>query len=160
MIELNNVEDHLSFRCEVIGYEFPDNPEDDWCLLKVDIKQGYQSFEAVDPAIEASDLVRIFEWFKCLAEHRLPPYAELCFTEPCISFGFLAHRNEKVRISIELSNKLKPDFNLSQFGLSETDWRIVFELDNVDFERTLHGIEAATRQHPIRCPKKQKRDGG
>ncbi|MDH3348015.1 MAG: hypothetical protein OEM02_07940 [Desulfobulbaceae bacterium] len=42
MIELKNVENNVRLRCEVVGYQFPGSPEDNWCLLKVEIKQGDQ----------------------------------------------------------------------------------------------------------------------
>jgi len=149
MLELKNIENHVRLRCEVVGYQFPNSPEDDWCLLKVEIKQGNQLFEKVDQALEATELVEIYEWFKCLSENRLPQYAHLTFTEPCISFEFLSCKNEQVRISVELSHELKPDFELEQFQSKHSDWVIVFELNGKDFEKTIGGIEASINQYPI-----------
>ena len=40
MIELINIENRVSFTCEIIGYEFPDTPTDDWCFVRVKIKEG------------------------------------------------------------------------------------------------------------------------
>ncbi len=150
MFALKNIENHVRLKCEVVGYQFPDSPKDDWCLLKVEIKQGNQIFEKIDPALEATELVELCEWFQCLSENRLPKYAQLTFTEPCISFEFLSCKNEQVRISVALSHELKPDFELEQFQSTHSDWVIVFELNSKDFEKTIYGIGAATNQYPSR----------
>jgi hypothetical protein len=150
MIELGNVENHVSFRCEVVGYEFPDSLEDNWCLLKVTVKQDARCFEAIDPALETYDLIAIQNWFKSLSEGKLPRYAHLAFTEPCISFEFLACKDSRVRLGINLHNELTPDFKLKQFNARHSNWAIVFELDNDDFKKTLDGIRTAIDTYPVR----------
>jgi len=150
MIELENIENHVKLKCEVVGYQLPDNLEDNWCLLKLEIKQGDKFFEIIDPALETTELVELCEWFKSLSKNRLPRYAKLDFTEPCISFEFLACKNECVRISVELSHEFEPTFKLEQFQSKQSDWVIVFELNDKDFEKTIGGIEAAISHFPTR----------
>lgn len=150
MIELENIENHVKLKCEVVGYQFPNNHKDNWCLLKVDIKQGDKSFEKIDPALETTELVELREWFKSLSKKRLPRFAKLTFTEPGISFEFLACINEQVRISIKLSHEIKPNFMLEQFRSEHSDWIIVFELNDKDFDKTICGIEAAIKHFPTR----------
>jgi len=150
MLELKNMEGHVSIKCEIVSYEFPENPADDWCLLRVKIKQGENAFEKVDPALEARDVAQLYNWFKSLSENRLPRFAHLEFTEPCISFEFLACKNERVRFSINLSHELKPNFELEQFNSSNTDWCIVFELNTDGFSEVLKGIERTINKYPSR----------
>lgn len=150
MIELSDVENNVRLRCEIVGYQFPDSPQDDWCLMKVEVEQGDDAFESIDPALEACELVGIYEWFKCLAENRLPRYAHLTFTEPCIGFEFLAYKDDRVRFSVELGHELKPNFDLNQFRPEKRDWVIVFELNRTDINGLLDGIGDAIKQYPIR----------
>lgn len=150
MIELKNIEDQIAFKCGVKGYQFPEIQKDDWCLLVIEVRQSNQVFTKTDPAIDAKELLAIYEWFKCLSEKKLPRYAELTFTEPCISFQFLAYRNEKVRIAIRLSHELEPDFEILQFRSESSNWTIVFELDGSNFSEILSGLESAIILFPAR----------
>lgn len=150
MIELTNIEHNVILKCDIVGYEFPDSPGDNWCLLRVEVRQGNKSFERIDPALETTELLDLCEWFRCLSESRLPRYSRLTFTEPCISFEFLACKDDQVRISVELSHELKPDFELEQFQSKHSEWTIVFELNSKDFEKTLTGIKEAINQYPMR----------
>lgn len=150
MIEFINVDKNVKVKCDIVGYQFPDNFKDNWCLLRVEIKQGDQVFEKVDPALEANELIELCEWFKCLSNNRLPRYAKLTFAEPCLSFEFLACSNNHVRISVELSHELKPEFELEQFNTKHSEWIIVCELDSKDFEKVIKCIEATIDLYPIR----------
>ena len=150
MIELTNIENKVSFICEIIGYEFPDIPDNDGCLLRVRIKEGDNFFEVVDPALEATELIYIFEWFQSLSKNRLPRYAHLTFTEPCISFNYLSIKDDIIKISVELSHELKPDFKLDQFGFYDFEWDIVFELSSVDFKQILKSINTTILKYPRR----------
>src|SRR3990167_2672445 len=141
MIELINVDNKVQLELTVEGYQFPDSSEDNWCMVRCFVKHGEHSFEVYDPALETRDVQSIHDWFLCLAELQLPRYAKLSFTEPCLEFEFLACRNDSVRIAINLSRKLKPNFSLNQFGLSRSDWRVVFELNANEFEKAISGIE-------------------
>ncbi len=94
MIELNNIENNVRLKCDIVGYEFPDNLEDNWCILRVEVKQENQTFVRVDPALETTELVELYEWFESISKNRLPQYAQLTFTEPCISIEFLACKND------------------------------------------------------------------
>ncbi len=150
MIELKNIENKLDFKCEVEGYQFPENSSDDWCNLKVGVRQNGLVFEKVDPALETLEVEILYDWFKCLSENSLPRFAELTFTEPCISFNFLAFQHNKVRISIELDHELKPGFEIEQFGELDQDWQMVFELTDVDFKEILSGLSLTMKQYPVR----------
>lgn len=150
MIELSNIENQITLKCDVVGYQFPDDLEDNWCLLKVEVKQIEEVFEAIDPALETTDLVTLYDWFKCLSEKRLPKFAEITFVEPCISFEFLTYQNGKIRIAVKLSHELKPNFKLKQFKFYQQEWNIVFVLDDKDFKKILNGIEAVKNQYPSR----------
>ena len=150
MFELSNVENKLDFKCQIIGYQFPDSKRDDWCLLKLKVKQGEHYFEQTDPAIETTELERLYDWFKCLSERRLPRFARLSFTEPCISFEFLACTDDSIRISINLSHELKPEFELNQFGFCNNDWKIVFNLDEENISKILENIRQTLELFPVR----------
>ena len=89
MFDAVNLDDGVHLAFGVIGYEFPDMA-DDWCLVRVAVWQGAEAFEAVDPALEATELAAIRDWFRALAADRLPRYATLSFTENCLAFEFLA----------------------------------------------------------------------
>jgi hypothetical protein len=150
MFELKNIEKKVSLDCSVEGYQFPDSPKDDWCLLKVILQHNGSTFEKVDPALETEELVRMYQWFECLSKNMLPRFACLSFTEPCIDFEFLAYNEGIVRMSIGLSNELKPSFELEQLRSKSNEWSIVFELDDSNFSRILKGIDAAIKKYPTR----------
>jgi hypothetical protein len=150
MIELINVDGLVSIGIEITGYQFPDDPRDDWCLVKISAKQGDKSFERIEPALEASELVRLHLWLKALSEYRLPRFANLCFTEPCISFQFLAYVDDQVRFSISLSDELRPIFPLEQLGVISEDWTVVFDFAEGDFSKALSGVSEAMNRLPIR----------
>ncbi len=150
MIKLENVDGNIRLSLEVVGYEFPDSPKDDWCLLQVGIDQEGQTCELIDPALETTELVHLLRWFSSLSEGRLPRYAHLTFTEPCISFEFLAFKDNVIRIAVRLSRELKPDFKIRQFGRSSDNWSIVFELDQVQFKSIRDGLSDTLDRFPIR----------
>ncbi|MFC6633704.1 hypothetical protein [Microbulbifer taiwanensis] len=150
MFKLSNVENKVELELSVEGYQFPESPKDDWCIIKVIVKQDEDTFEAEDPALETTELLSILEWFRCLSERRLPRYARLCFTEPCLEFEFLACTDSSVRISIHLSYELKPNFDLKQFGQRPSEWGVVFELDESEFNKVISGVESALVKCPVR----------
>ncbi|AWF80220.1 hypothetical protein BTJ40_05015 [Microbulbifer sp. A4B17] len=150
MFKLSNVENKVELELSVEGYQFPESPKDDWCFIKLIVKQGKDTFEAVDPALETTELMRILEWFRHLSERRLPRYTRLSFTEPCLEFKFLACTDSSVRISIHLSHELKPNFELKQFGRPPSDWRVVFELKEKEFNKVISGVESALLRCPVR----------
>ncbi|MCB1777644.1 MAG: hypothetical protein KDI50_09425, partial [Candidatus Competibacteraceae bacterium] len=133
MFKLSNVENKIELSLSIEGYQFPETQNDDWCLVKVVVKQGKDFFETIDPALETTELLVILEWFKCLAEPKLPRYARLCFTEPCLEFAFLARKDDSVRIAIRLSHEMKPSFDLKQFGQLFSEWEVIFELKKNEF---------------------------
>ena len=150
MIKLKNIDGKVNLSIEVKGYQFPESEKDDWCLLKVLVEQGNNSVELLDPAIETTELVQLLLWFSRLAEGRLPRYAHLTFTEPCISFNFLSFKDDVIRISVTLSHELKPDFPLVQFGRESSEWCIVFELSENQFKNIRNGIKSTLKRYPIR----------
>lgn len=150
MLTLTNVEKHITLSCEIIGYQFPDSLTDNWCMLKINVSQGDKVFEKIDPALDSRELIAIQHWFKALADKRLPRFAHLTFTEPCLSFEYLACRDDNVRLSINLSHELKPSFEIEQFKSSSKDWRIVFELDDNGFTEALSSLERSIERYPSR----------
>ena len=120
MFDAVNVDGAVQLAFGVTGYEFPD-AVDDWCLVRVAIRQGGDPYEAVDPALEATELPRIADWFRALADDRLPRHATLGFTEPCLAFEFLARDDAGVRFAVHLCGELRPPFPLRQFGTTDPD---------------------------------------
>ena len=145
MINQYNAKSHTSFKCDIVDYE---NPKENWCLLKIRVEQDGKVFEAIDPAIETTELPNLLNWFRCLSERKLPEYARLTFTEPCIGFEFLNNKNGTVRISIVLSHELRP-----KLMNDEKDYEIIFDLDDKDFENILYGISNTIAKFPIRNKK-------
>jgi len=150
MLSLINSEHNLQLNIDVIAYEFPQKKEDDWCQVKVKVVQDNRIFDKIDPALEADEIEHIYDWFECLSNAHLPKYSNLSFTEPCLGFEFLSNRNGVVRIAVELSHELKPDFELRQFAREQKDWRIIFDLKENDFKRVLEGIKGSKGKFPVR----------
>lgn len=150
MIKLKNNDTNIKLKCGIAGYQFPDDHEDNWCLLKIEVQQDEQIFEATDAALYATELTELYEWFQCLSENRLPTYAHLSFFEPCISFKFLSCKEKSIEISVLLDDELKPDFALKQSESDNTDWNIVFKLSEQDFEKILEGIKTTIKHFPVR----------
>jgi len=150
MFNLKNTENDIELDLRIVGYQFPDALEDNWCLLKAAVRQGEKFIDISDPALEADDIVSILSWFVRLSEHKLPRFGLLSFIEPCIEFEFLACDKYSVRISVNLNNEMKPNFELSQFGITSNNWNIVFDLNEDDFKSIIAGIEEAMQQYPVR----------
>ncbi len=154
MIEFCDDENDIKLKFNIVRYQFPElevGLDANWCLLKIEVTQDNNRFQKIDPALETHDLTLIYDWFKCLSEDRLPRYAHLQFIEPCISFKFLARSNDTIRIAIILDFELKPNFDLVQFQTKFSDWSIIFELTDVDFQEILSGLEQIIKKYPIRC---------
>ena len=150
MMKLKNVEGKIDLYLDVVGYQFPDNDRDDWCLLEVVIDQEGKCCRLVDSAIDATELVELLCWFSNLSEGRLPSCAHLMFTEPCISFEFLAFKNGLVRIAVRLSHELRPDFEMQQFGEASNDWCVVIDLDGASLKKISNDIKSSVERFPIR----------
>jgi hypothetical protein len=150
MFRLKDTENDIELDLSIIGYQFPNNLKDNWCLLKVALRQGDKSFEVIDPALETVEIVELLEWFRSLSEHKLPRFVQLVFNEPCIEFACLGYNQDSVRISINLNHEIKPNFELSQFGTHSKDWNIIFDLDTGDFKSIITGIEVVVAQFPQR----------
>jgi len=150
MIKLQNIGKNISLDLSVEGYQFPNDKNDDWCLIQLIVKQGNDIFRKVDPALEAVEIASLLEWFKCLSMRRLPTYNCLTFTEPCLEFEFLSCKNETVRISINLKYELKPDFSIFQFGRANSKWCIIFEITMQDFDEIIIALESTLESYPIR----------
>lgn len=150
LFELFNVEKKIGLRLALVGYQFPASQYDDWLVVSLDVTQGASRYSRTDPSLEAQELLQILAWFKALQARELPGYASLSFTEPNLTFHFLAATGESVRISIELNLELKPDFNMRQLGADDSTWNIVFELRPEDFANICGALETAIRTFPVR----------
>lgn len=150
MLSLTNTEHNIQLNIDVVAYQFPQEKEDDWCQVKVKVVQDNRIFEKVDPAIDSDEIENIYDWFECLSRAHLPKFSNLTFTEPCLGFEFLSNRNGIVRIAVELSHELKPDFELRQFARVQKNWRIVFDLKESDFKQVLEGIKGSKSKFPVR----------
>ncbi|WP_140918693.1 WapI family immunity protein [Limnobaculum xujianqingii] len=149
MISLTSIDGSTTLDLDIVGYQFPDQ-SDNWCLLNLSVKQGSEHFDKVDPALETGDLNRLYHWFSALAENRLPEYANLSFTEPCLELAFLSYQNDVVRVAFILNCELKPHFPLkNEFG-EEKDWRLVFALQKEDFNHILSSFRQWINAYPSR----------
>lgn len=149
MIKLKNIEGSVDVELSVIDYESVDATLD-WCLVKASVVQGKRKFETTFPALAASELEGLLDWFKRLSQFKLPRFASKSFTEPCIEFQFLSCDFGVVGVSLLLAYEMKPNFKLRQFGRLTNDWTIVFELDSEDFTRIISNIESTMEQFPFK----------
>jgi hypothetical protein len=150
MLDLDDIDGSVHVRCDVTAYQFSTSRADDWCLVRVVVAQGADSFEKVDPALEAGDILRIRDWFRALAEDRLPRYAHLDFIEPCLSFEFLGATSEGVRLAVHLGAELRPPFPLRQLSHVSDDWAVVFVLASAQLHAVADACEEAGRRLPVR----------
>lgn len=149
MIVLLNINHNVELQLDIVGYQFPDI-SDNWCLLKVTVLHNHHLFEKVDPALEVPDLYKLYHWFNALAQGRLPTYAELNFTEPCLSLNFISYHDEIVRISITLNCEIMPDFALDDSTHLIKDWTLFFDLSKNTFELILKSIQQWIQDYPKR----------
>jgi len=150
MIDLINIDGIIRLQCSIDSYEFPDSSRDNWCKVLLKIHDRERNFSVVDPALTTNDLVRLSEWFQCLASNKLPKFACQSFTEPNLEFCFLGANEQSVRISINLRLEMKPNFELVQLSLTSDDWNLVFELNSCDFQNILAGLDDAIQKFPTR----------
>jgi hypothetical protein len=151
MFHASNIDGSVHLDCAVVGYQFPDIPDDDWCLVRVAVRHGQKTFEKVDPALEATELLSLRDWFRSLANDRLPRYAHLEFTEPCLGFEFLAKDDTGVRFAVHLRDELRPTFDLEQFSCVTAAWAVVFHFDAERLASVASAIEATLDRWPIRA---------
>ena len=149
MFSLKSKDHAVELMLDILGYEFPDLA-DDWCLLKVTVRQDDDLFEKTDPALEASDFCRLYAWFNALADRRLPSSSHLRFTEPCLELAFVSCIDNVVRIAVILNCELKPDFTQKHPYISKDDWRLLFDLDENDFSQILSAIQKWIENYPSR----------
>lgn len=150
VVKFKNSENDLELELSVAGYQFPDNPNDNWCLVNAKINHRGEYFEVIDPALETMEVLSILEWFKKLSLYNLPHFGHLTFTEPCIEFEFIACQEESVKISLCLSHEMKPNFKLKQFGVSFDSWNMIFDLKQKDFSSIISSLESFLQKYPIR----------
>lgn len=153
MFHARNVCFSVELTLDIVDYQFPGVAEDDWCLVELAIRHGPLFFEKRDSSLEAADLPRIADWFLALAERRLPRFARLTFSEPCLAFAFIGADDAAVRISVDLDADLRPNFPLNQLGATTTDWSVVFELSSCQLAITAMAIREKSLKFPSRrCP--------
>lgn len=150
MLDVTNIDRNVRVRCEVTAYQFPRSAADDWCMVRVAIEQGPDSFDRSDPALEAGDITKVRDWFGALAEDRLPRYAHLTFIEPCLSFRFLARESGGVRIALDLAAELRPPFPLVQLSRASKEWSIVALLAPDRLAAVAAACDEASRRFPVR----------
>ena len=85
-----------------------------------------------------------------LATDRLPRYATLSFTEPCLALEFLARDDAGVRFAVHLCGKLRPPFPLRQLGCGDRDWHIVFYCTPERLAAVAASAEATSGRFPPR----------
>jgi hypothetical protein len=150
MILFTNVEGRVSIELGIVGYEFPFDTADNWCLLDTKVTQGSRIFHCVDPAVETSELISMRDWFHCLLSRTLPQWGRLWFTEPCLSFEFLSRKDDVVRVGVGLQAEMRPNFRLNQFGRRSQKWNIVCELHNDDLRSIVAELTSSMQKFPIR----------
>ena len=150
IINFSDLKNDIRLELTVVGYQFPDESLDNWCLLNATISQENNVFVVNDPAIEAIDLVNILDWFKCIHNRQLPRYATLTFIEPCIEFNFIACCESYVRIAISLNNEMQPDFKFKQFGITLENCNLCFDLNLNDFNLIISNLESLVQLYPFR----------
>ena len=100
IFQATNVDGGVQLRVGVVSYQFPQLAADDWCQVSVEVRQGERAFHKIDPALEATELCSIRDWFSALASNNVPRYAQLGFVEPCLSFELLERHDEGVRFAV------------------------------------------------------------
>lgn len=108
------------------------------------------SFEKLDPALEAGELVSIRDWFRSLADDRLPRWAHLTFTEPCLGFEFLARDAAGVRFAVDLRAELRPQFRLRQLSAATEQWVVVFHFDAERLALVADAVDGLVAEFPVR----------
>ncbi len=157
MLTLKNKEFGTELILKVVDYQFPNYPNDDWCMISAKVTQGKNLFEVTDPALETTDLQQLLKWFQCLSARKLPQYATLCFTEPCLTFEFIRSEKDWVRISIKLDYEMKPNFLLEQLfnfddedTIDDYDFEMIFDLTQDDFSAVIASLQETIKEFPIR----------
>lgn len=156
MLALTNIEGTVSLTLDVVGYQFPADEEDNWCLLKVGVVQGRDRFDKVDPSLETGDLIRLYNWFLALSERKLPSCARLNFVEPCLELEYVSYKGDNVTMAVELGCEIKPPFTLKRaytryYGSSgDKRWKLFFNLNAKDFSAILTELEAVMEKYPTR----------
>lgn len=146
MIPFENKSEGIFLSLSVEGYQFPEC-NDDWCNIKLHLNTPAGEFLKVDPALESEELQELLNWFDDLQFRRLPKFAHLCFTEPVISFEFLAVKADTVRVAIHLSHEFKPSF-LAGSQIEPKDY--LFDLSKENLIQITTNLRQAIENYPSR----------
>lgn len=146
MITFENKNEGVSLSLNVEGYQFPES-NDDWCNVKLHLNTPAGEFLKVDPALESEELQDLLKWFEDLQFRQLPKFAHLCFTEPVISFEFLAIKADTVRVAIHLSHEFKPSCIVGG-QIESKDY--LFDLSKEDLIQITTNLRQILKKYPSR----------
>jgi hypothetical protein len=151
-IDLWNADRRVHLMLRIAGYEFPEIKEENWLDVHLTLEHDGKHFERIDPSLEVRELGWLRDWLTALRCRRLPEWATLHFTEPCLAFHYWSSTPHSIRIGIELQLELKPKFTLHQLGLDCDDWRIAFDLSDAQLDAMIATLERTLQEYPERNP--------
>ena len=70
----------------LLSYQFPWLDEDNWLIVRLAVTDGERQWSATDPAFEVSDLWRLAEWLRKVADSDPDARPYWGATEPNLSF--------------------------------------------------------------------------
>ena len=143
-----------SFELNILGYEFPeipDNPEDaNWLLIEIRINSGESAWKAIHPCLTTDEVDQLATWLKNIRKNILPE--SICaFIEPNLEFQLVENEAGKQYLRIFFALEFQPAEESSDIAGMGDLW-MDFDLDSLDPAALAHELRSELQKYPPRAP--------
>jgi hypothetical protein len=147
-------ENNSSFHLRIVGYQFPENEQDEWdsnwlrIHMAVVLPQG--DWSLTEPFLLTYEVSRIADWFDAIADHAQAAN-ELEFVEPNLRFEVmnLADKATYLRVHFGLEC-LPPWVGKNEHGTG--DVFADFRVSNINLHETAESLRLQLSLYPRRAP--------
>ncbi|QTD50067.1 WapI family immunity protein [Sulfidibacter corallicola] len=146
----------ITISCEFDGYQFPFSADNDWqtnnwVYLKLIVMKGNERFSNTFAAMDTHEIIRMYQWFRCISEGRIPKWTKLGFIEPNISLHLQGCQDNVLWTKLHLSHEFTPDFPSG--NPDPDDWFVHITLDLRDISEILSYLSSTMKRYPLRGKK-------
>ncbi len=138
-----------SFHLNIIGYEFPEQEQDDWLTIYMAVELPQGSWSVTDPFLQTYEVKSLSDWFEAVAA-QTQTENEIGFTEPNLSFDLIkttyGARCLRIHFAIEC---LPPWAHRTKYGTE--DVFADFPLSEIDLRAAAEALRSQLKLYPQRA---------
>lgn len=136
------------FQLKVLGYQLSkrvnDYYDDNWLIIKVQVKHPKGEWIAKDPCLLTFELQDMIDWLNTLKNTSEPPKGELSFMESELKFRLIEHEQGKLLL-ICFNYNLRPEW-----ASREDDFCIDFALEKLNLDSLIKPLVSYLKKYPVR----------